>query len=63
MLITLLIKAHYTAKPFKQQGELQGMDENVLLPTSLKNYQSNKKQSGKLSEANGTLLKVTDGVR
>lgn len=47
----------------KQQGELQGMDENILLPTSLKNYWSNEKQSGKLSEANGTWLKVTDGVR
>lgn len=56
MLITVLIKDCYTAK-------LQGMDENVLLPKSLKNYWSNKKQSGELSEANGTLLKVTDGVR
>lgn len=63
MLLTLLIKAHYTAKPFKQQGELQGMNENILLPMSLKNYWSNMKQSGKLSEANGTLLKVTDGAR
>lgn len=62
MLLTLLIKAHYTAKAFKQQRELQGMDENILLPTPLKSYWSNKKQSGKLS-ANGTLLKVTDGVR
>lgn len=63
MLLTLLIKAHYTAKAFKQQRELQGMDENILLPTPLKSYWSNKKQSGKLSEANGTLLKVTDEVR
>lgn len=63
MLLTLLIKARYTAKAFKQQRELQGMDENILLPTPLKSYGSNKKQSGKLSEANGTLLKVTDGVR
>lgn len=39
------------------------MDENILLSMSLKNYWSNMKQSGKLSEANGTLLKVTDGAR
>jgi len=63
MLITLLIKVHYTAKPFEQQGELQGIDENVLLPTSLENSWSKQKQSGKLCEANGTSLKVTDGVR
>lgn len=38
MLINLLIRVHYTARAFKQQGELQGMDENILLPMSLKNY-------------------------
>lgn len=62
VILPVLVKAHYTAKLFKQQGELHGAHGSVLLLTSLKNYWSQKEQSGKLSEPNGTLVEIS-GVR
>lgn len=62
MLLAVLVEARYTAKLFKQQGELHVADGNVVLLTSLKDYWWQKKQSGKLSEPNGTLVKVS-GVK